>query len=55
MLTHQKVAQMFSSDHEISGGEQKVKNKTILDYLLHNRPCCRKINVSRVHHGEYYC
>lgn len=46
MLTHQKVLQVFNSDHEINGGEQKVKNKTILDYLLHNISCCRKITVS---------
>lgn len=46
MLTHQKVPQMFSSDHEINGSEQKVKNRTTLDYLLHNGPCRRKITVS---------
>lgn len=40
---------MFSSDHEINGGEQKVKNRTILDYLLHNGPCLRKITMSPEH------
>lgn len=45
MLTHQKVPQMFSSDNKIYGGEQKVKRKTLLDYLLCNGPCHRKIIV----------